>query len=183
MKKIIYSAIAIMTIGFANAQDKSTTGFAKGDVYASGSFMIKSVSNGGTSESTIMPAVGFFVTEAISIEASVGIMSGIGGVNGSKATAFGVGAAYNFNAGNQFSTNVNLGLAMANADNNGAKASATVLNLGYGMRYFVSSKFALTANLGALRYTSVKPDGGTATTMTEFGLDLSNIAFGLVYKF
>jgi len=185
MKKIILTAAAVFALTFANAQDKkeSSEGFSKGDVFVSGTMSITSVSNGGTSESTFMPSVGYFMSEKIAISATFGVMNGIDGVNGQKATAFGVGAAYFFNPGNQFSTNVNVGLAMANVDNNGAKVTATSLGLGYGMNYFLSSKFALTANLGVLSYTSGKPDGGDATTITSLDVDFNNVMFGLVYKF
>ncbi|MNY83339.1 hypothetical protein D3C86_2260380 [compost metagenome] len=53
------------------------------------------------------------------------------------------------------------------------------------MSYFVSSNFAIEAGLGVLNYTSEKPDvdGAEARNTFNLNLDLSNVNFGVVYKF
>ena len=44
MKKVLLSAVALLAFGFANAQEEKSAngGFAKGDVFVSGSFGIAS---------------------------------------------------------------------------------------------------------------------------------------------
>jgi outer membrane protein len=179
MKKIILSAIAICAFGFANAQDKGTEGFTKGSIYASGTLSSKSV-KGGDSSSEFSPAVGYFVSDNISVE---GMFSTV--KNGdAKGSGFGVGAAYHFNAANQFSTHVDLDVMVGSTDDGaGAKAKYNDIALGYGFNYFVSSHFALHAEIAAITLSSMTPDGGEAVKTTEIGLNTENISIGLTYKF
>ena len=190
MKKIILTAAAVFAISFANAQDKkdSGMGLAKGDVYVTGSLSSRSSSVSGSDTATeFAPSVGYFLTDNISLEAGFSTAK-----NGDvKSSLFGLGAAYNFNAKNQFSSRVSLSLATGSGTDLidtgiGLVAwdyKATALSLGYGVRYFVSSHFSLTADVAALNYTSVTPDGGDAESTTELGLNMSNISLGLSYKF
>jgi hypothetical protein len=191
MKKIILTAAAVFAISFANAQDKkdSGMGFAKGDVYVTGSLSSKSSSISGSDTATeFAPSVGYFLTDNISLEAGFSTAK-----NGDvKSNLFGLGAAYNFNAKNQFSSRINLSLATGSGtelvDLGGMTPTAfdykaTALSLGYGIRYFVSSHFSLTADVAALNYTSVTLDGMDAESTTELGLNMSNISLGLTYKF
>jgi outer membrane protein len=180
MKKIILSAIAVCAFGFANAQDKGAEGFSKGNFYASGTLKTKSVS-GGESSNEFSPSVGYFVSDNISVE---GMFSTGKNDAQTKSTGFGVGAAYHFNAANQFSTHIDLDI-MAGSDETvaGAKTKNTDISLGYGFNYFVSSHFAIHAEMAAISMNSETPDGGEAVKTTEIGLDLANISFGLTYKF
>ena len=191
MKKIILTAAAVFAISFANAQDKkdSGMGLAKGDVYVTGSLSSKSSSVSGSDTATeFAPSVGYFLTDNISLEAGFSTAK-----NGDvKSSLFGIGAAYNFNAKNQFSSRVSLSLATGSVTDIYDDPmmgpilfdyKATSLSLGYGVRYFVSNHFSLTADVAALNYTSVTPDGGDAESTTELGLNMSNISLGLSYKF
>ena len=63
-----------------------------------------------------------------------------------KSTLVGLGAVYHFNAGNQFSSQFGLSLGMGSGTSIG-DYEMTTLTLGYGIKYFVSSDFALMANL------------------------------------
>jgi outer membrane protein len=181
MKKIILTAAAVFAFSFANAQDKkdSGMGFAKGDFYAAGTFSTRSVSGGGDSTNSLAPSFGYFISDKISLSAEFATEK----MGDDKMSAFGAGAAYHFNAGNQFSSHIGLSLASGSGTISALDYKVTALSLGYGIKYFVSSHFALTANVAALNYTSVKPDLGDAVNTTELGLDLSNISLSLVYKF
>jgi outer membrane protein W len=179
MKKIILSAIAVCAFGFAQAQDKGAEGFSKGSIYASGTVSSKST-KGGTSSSEFSPAVGYFVTDNISVEGM--FMTSKDG--DAKSSGFGVGAAYNFNAANQFSTHVGLGFMAGSTDDGaGAKAKVSDISLGYGFNYFVSKHFAIHGDVAAISMSSVTPDGGEAVKTTEIGLNMENISVGLTYKF
>ncbi|NBW27504.1 MAG: porin family protein [Flavobacteriaceae bacterium] len=179
MKKIILTAVAVFAFSFANAQDSKSFGFAKGDIYATGTVSSSSTSVSGSSTATnFAPSVGYFVTDAIALEAGFSTASS-GNV---KSSDFQVGAAYVFNAKNQFSTNVSLGLAFGSGTDGGDYKSMG-LQLAYGLNYFVSNHFAVRANIAGLSYVSVTPNGGSAVSNTTIGLDMSSLSLGLVYKF
>jgi hypothetical protein len=180
MKKIILTAAAVFAFSFANAQEAKSMGFAKGDVYASGSISTSKVGDADAS-TTFAPSVGYFVSNNISLAASLETSN-----NGDdKSTIIGLGAAYVFNAGNQFSSQIGASVGFGNGSESGVDFNATAFSLSYGINYFVSSNFALTANLAALEYVSVKDDvaGAKAVNTTSIGVDLSNISLGLAYKF
>lgn len=182
MKKIILTAAAVFAFSFANAQDAKSFGFAKGDSYGKGSFNSSSLSGGGmsSSSSSFAPSVGYFLTDNIAIAGGFSTSTADGGANESS---FGIGAAYVFNAKNQFSTQVSLGLAFGSG-NTPVNYKTTVLQLGYGANYFISNHFIVSADIAAFSYTSAKADaGGDAVTSTSIGLNMSNISLGLAYKF
>ena len=179
MKKIILTAAAVFAFSFANAQDAKSFGFAKGDIF--GSATVSSVSSsvsGSDTATSFAPSVGYFVTDDIALSAGFSTASA-GNV---KSSDFQLGAAYVFNAKNQFSTNVSLGLAFGSGTD-GGDYKAMGLQLAYGVNYFVSNHFAVRADIAGLRYVSVTPDGGSAISTTTIGLDMSNLSLGLVYKF
>ena len=190
MKKIILTAVAVFAFSFANAQDAKSFGFAKGDSYVQGSVNSTSQSLGGSSSSSssFAPSVGYFLTDNIALSGGFSTSTADGGA---KASAFGIGAAYVFNAKNQFSTEVSLGLAFGSGNRVTVGSTtfagdykSTVLQLGYGANYFVSSHFVVSAEIAAIRYSSLKADaGGDALNTTSIGLDMSNISLGLAYKF
>ena len=137
-----------------------------------------SISNGGNSASLIAPSLGYFVTDNVSIEAAFSTLK-----NGSvKSNGFGVGAAYHFNAKNQFSSQVFLSLQSGTLTDI-IDYKTTAFKLGYGVKYFVSSHFALIADLVAIDYTSTKAGNLDAVNTTAIGLDTSEISMGLAYKF
>jgi hypothetical protein len=180
MKKIILTAAAVFAFSFANAQEAKSFGFAKGDVYVSGSISSSSETD-KDSETTFAPSVGYFVSDNISLAANLAISN-----NGDndKSTTIGLGAAYVFNAGNQFSSQIGLNLGFGNNDAV-IDSKSTEVSLIYGINYFVSSHFALTADLAPLSYVSRKDDvaGAKAVNTTSIGVNLSNISLGLAYKF
>jgi hypothetical protein len=192
MKKIILTAAAVFAFSFANAQEAKSMGFAKGDFVATGSITTLSndrFDNEGNmfagSTTTFAPSVGYFVSDKISLSAGFASISDDN--DGEKVTTsvFSLGAAYNFNAANQFSSRIGAGVGFGNTSDGDIDVKSTTFRLGYGISYFVSNHFALSADLSAFEYTSAKADveGAEAATSTSFGVNLSNITLGLAYKF
>ena len=65
------------------------------------------------------------------------------------------------------------------------KVNTFTIAVAPGVNYFVSDAFALRATVGSLGYTSAKADTDGAESVSQFGLNLnlSNINFGMTYKF
>jgi len=115
-----------------------------------------------------------------------------------KRTSFSVGAfgRYYFTPANKFSIFGQLGASYQfskyeYAVDYGAeeKNNGFVVAVAPGINYFISNHFALEATFGILSYTTSKPDydamyvDETSTNTFNFGLNFSDINFGLVYKF
>ncbi|WP_299336185.1 OmpW family outer membrane protein [uncultured Psychroserpens sp.] len=195
MKKLLLMA-AVAVFGFTNvnAQDENTTGgFAKDDVYVSGTvgFSNTKVADVKSNEFTFSPAVGYFISDNIALEANLLVGSGED-FDEDKTSTFGagLGATYFFTPSSQFSFTVGAGVAYASSkfEPNGgeeSKVNSFGVAVSPGLNYFVSDCFALRASVGALSYTSAKPDfdGAEATNTFGLNLDLSDINFGVVYKF
>lgn len=66
-----------------------------------------------------------------------------------------------------------------------SKVNGIGLGLSAGANYFISNYFALETFIGVLNYSSLKADvpGAKARNNFNLGIDLSNIGFGLLYKF
>ena len=205
MKKIILSAFALFAIGFANAQEKSEEGkgFSNGDVVISGTVGFSSTKTGDfkTDSFTIMPGVGFFVSDNIAIGGTIGYtsgtstqdLSGAGDFFDVKTNAFVVGAfgRYYATPASDFSFFGELSVAYSTAKSEvdgtdlESKANGFGIGVSPGVSYFISSNFALEASIGALSYNTTKPDfdGAESTNTFELNLDLTNVTLGLVYKF
>ena len=204
MKKVLFSAVALLAFGFANAQEeeKGNGGFAKGDVFVSGAVTFGSSKTGDFKVNAfeIAPKVGYFVTENIAVGASVGLQS-LKFDNGSAdATNSGLGLGafgrYYFTPANKFSLFAELGIDYTSFDEEFDAESGTVygssfeskelgFGLGAGMNYFVSSNFSIEAGVAVLGYSSNDNGGDGAEKTNTFGLDanLRSISFGAVYKF
>jgi outer membrane protein len=178
MKKNILTVVAVFAFSFANAQDAKSFGFAKGDIFGTGTVSSESFSEKGKNTVTkFNTSVGYFLNDNIVLSAGFETES-----NGNiKKSAPKIGAAYFFNAKNQFSTNISFGLA-AGTGTVISDYKYTRMDLSYGVNYFVSSHFAFIADVAVLTYESKTPNGGSAVSTTEIGLNLSKISFGLVYK-
>jgi len=194
MKKILLTA-AIAVFGFTvNAQDDNTTGgFAKGDVYASGTvgFSNTKVDDFKSNEFTFSPSVGYFINDNLALEVNLAIGSGED-FNEDKTSSFGggVSANYFFTPANQFSFTLGAGFgytSIKEEPNGGeeSKVNAFAIAVAPGLNYFVSDCIALRASIGALSYTSAKADFDGAEAVNTFGLnlDLSDINLGVTYKF
>lgn len=175
MKKIILSIVAVLAFGFANAQDKKDYGFSKGDAYISGSFSTSSKS-GQKSVIIFAPSASLFVSNTISLNGLYSIE-----MNGGTSTTHAVaGASYHFNAHKQFSSNIGFGIGVTTGI--GYTATATDMSLLYGVKYFISNHFLLSADLAALKY-KLNKNGEEPKKVADFGINFSNVAIGLAYKF
>lgn len=201
MKKILLSAVAIMAFGFANAQDTPTKGFAKGDVFVSGSVGFGSEKTGELKSNVfnISPKAGYFVTENIAVGVKLGYTSGkdtnqVGpGTVEVKTNAFEAGAfgRYYFTPASQFSFfgELSAGFNSSKSEIEGvpgeSKSNGFNVGLAPGISYFVSNNIALEATFGLLGYNTNKPDfdGAESTDTFNIGANLSDIRFGIVYKF
>ncbi|MFT4611274.1 MAG: outer membrane protein W [Glaciecola sp.] len=195
MKKLLLiAAVAVFGFSNVNAQDEKTTtgGFAEGDVYVSGTVGFNSSAFGDakSNDLTFSPSVGYFISENIALEANLLIGSGEN-VLDTKRSSFGggLGATYFFTPSDQFSFTVGAGVNYASnkVEPDGgseAKSNSFGIAVSPGLNYFVSDCFSLRASMGALSYRSEKEDGADdAATSFGLNLDLSDIVFGIVYKF
>ncbi|MBW1298383.1 porin family protein [Aquimarina litoralis] len=193
MKKLILTAIAVFTLTFVNAQDG---GFAKGDIFLSGSFGYNSTSTGDIKDNSFefTPRAGFFVSDNIAVGARLGFTTSKQETpitEDLKTNTFNAGAfgRYYFTPSNKFSIFGELGLEYASSKTEQGPGELKIngfgVNVGPGVSYFLSDHFALEAFWGALGYATAKPDVDNAesTNAFTFGLDLDDINLGLVYKF
>ncbi|MDI9257432.1 MULTISPECIES: outer membrane beta-barrel protein [Flavobacterium] len=204
MKKIILTVAAVFAFGFANAQDKkegSGEGFAKGDLYLSGSFNFSSEKTGDfkTDSFTIAPGLGYFISDNLAIEGSLAYLSGKenvdlfgdGDLYELKTSGFGIsaGVKYFWTPASKFSLSVggNVSYASIKSEVSGLGDSTSKIigvNVPVGLHYFVSNSFALTTSWGGLGYSSNDNGGNGAEKTNGFnlGLDMSDVSFGLIYK-
>lgn len=195
MKKVLLSLTALFAFGLASAQE-ADNGFSNGDAFISGSVGFANQSTGDvkTNGFTVSPRVGYFVSENIAVGVALGYTSTTDkapGTEDEKNSMFEVGAfgRYYFTPANKFSLFGQLGVAYASSkyEEGDFEAKSNGFNIGLapGINYFVSDHFALEATFGLLGYTTSKPDadGAESTDTFEFGVDMSNINFGIVYKF
>lgn len=203
MKKVILSALAVMTFGFASAQDKtSSEGFSKGDVFISGSVGISSSKTGDFKENNLnfSPRAAYFVDDNIAVGLALGygtqkIDAGASATN--SQTSIGAFGRYYMTPSSKFSLFGQLGVNFVSNDFEfGVDADGDLValdgkskgfNIGFapGFNYFVSDNFAIETSIGVLGYSSDDNGGNGAekTNTFELGLDFSNVMFGLTYKF
>jgi hypothetical protein len=213
MKKLVLSLSALFFLGFANAQDAATSeGFRQGDTFISGSVGFGSQKTGDvkTSDFNVSPKIGYFVTSNIALGVDLEFSTqkqdmyfedfGFGGnIYEQKTTAFqaGIFGRYYFTPASKFSVFTQLGVAYATAkvEVAGFEQEVNGFNIEFApaISYFISDHFALEATFGILSYNTVKPEDQTSpfgdvstapsTDTFNIGLDLSDINFGVVYKF
>ena len=199
MKKVLLSAAALFAFGIASAQDAATTegkGFTKGDVFITGAVGFSSEKTGDfkTNEFTIVPSAGIFVTNNIAVGLNVGYTTSkvenpdTGDVD---TNLFEIGAfgRYYATPANDFSFFGQLGFGYGTGKQEfegGGENKADGFNIALrpGVSYFISKNFALEATIGQIGYNTVEIDGADDSTDSfEIGIDLTNINFGLTYKF
>ncbi|KAF2518521.1 porin family protein [Flavobacterium salilacus subsp. salilacus] len=202
MKKLLLSAAAVFAFAYANAQEETTStgGFSTGDVFISGSVGFGSEKTGDfkATEFNFSPRAGYFVSDNIALGLALGYNNtkqdeefGFGTAEVTTNT-FEIGAfgRYYFMPASQFSLftqlGVNYGTTKSEIDNEEFnKANGFNVEFAPGISYFISEHFALEATFGVLSYTTVEPDEDDADSTNTFqlGLNMSDINFGLIYKF
>lgn len=198
MKKVLLSAFAVMAFGAVSAQETTTEGgFSQGDIFISGSVGYGSDKTGDAKETTfnVSPKAGYFVTNNIAVGLSVAYTNTKDDTDGSEVTtnSFGVGAfgRYYFTPANKFSFFGQLGVGYqtdkTEVEGVDGEFKTNGFNVGVapGVSYFLSKNIALEATFGILGYNTSKPDadGAESTDSFNIGLDMSDINFGIVYKF
>lgn len=193
MKKIILTVAAVFAMTFANAQD-TKEGFAKGDLYLSGTLNFSSEKTGDfkTDGLTVAPGLGYFITENLALEGQVAYLSGTdnNGITELKTTGVGLaaGVKYFWTPASKFSLSLggNVSYASVKYDNGVSDYTAKVMgvNIPVGLHYFVSDRFAITTTWAGLAYSSNDNggDGAEKTNTIGLGADLSSVSFGLIFK-
>src|SRR5690606_17220279 len=156
MKKLLLSLAAVFVFGLVNAQETESNGFAKGDVFLSGSVGFSSESTGDvkTNGFNITPSAGYFVSENIAVGLSLGYTSTKDEAPNRediKYSEFGIGAfgRYYFTPANKFSLFGQLGVGSQNGKyeqgSTEVKADGFNVAVAPGINYFVSEHFAREA--------------------------------------
>lgn len=202
------TAAAVFAFGFANAQDAtSSEGFGKGSMFLSGTvaFGSEEMSSLDAKETSfaVAPKFGYFVSENIAVGVGLGFENSKIKANDSddkvenKTTSFGAFGRYYIKT-SKFAPFAELNVNYATTSTEYAKFLGEVTgfgdgtdintisaNIAPGFNYFFSDNFAVETSFGILGYSSRKADvdGAEADSKFNVGLNLSNINFGLIYKF
>lgn len=205
MKKVILSAAAIVAIAFSAKAQETTeggAGFKSGDMFISGAIGFGSEKEGDNkvTQFELSPKAAYFVTNNIAVGLQIGFTSrkaedsnGITTTE-TKTNTFGAGAfgRYYLTPANRFSFFGQVGLGFTTSkteyDTPGTpedKDNGFNIGVAPGISYFVSDNLALEATFGILGYNTTKPDfdGAESTDQFNIGLNMSDINFGIVYKF
>ena len=192
--------MALLAFGFAQAQETPVTpvignGFNPGDVFITGSIGIGSESTGDnkTNSFNISPKAGYFISENIALGVALGYASGKQEAPETadvKTSEFSVGAfgRYYFTPANTFSLFAEVGVDYIHSKIEAVtEDNSNALRIAFapGVNYFISKNFALEAKFGILSYRTDNPDadGVQDTDQFNFGLNLSDINIGAIYRF
>lgn len=200
MKKIILTVAAVFAFGFAQAQDSNKgVGLSKGSMYLSGTANFSSEKTGDfkTDNFTITPGMGYFLTDNLAFEGSVGYASGssveenFGNLYEVESSGVGINAGikYFWTPANKFSLSLggNISFASIKTEVSGFgdyTSKVFGVNVPVGLHYFVSDSFAITSTWGGLGYSTNDNGGNGAEKTSTFnlGFDMSTINFGVIYK-
>lgn len=193
MKKIFVLAFICLFFRLEAQEnlDEPGYGFNRNDMFITGSISFISIDNDSDGFATnerfgVGTSLGRFFTNNI----AVGILAEFSVINNGERTynnySAGVFGRYYITPENRFSL-----FGEFNAiyfDNEGFEPA--LASYGYslvispGISYFLSNSFALQATFGQLGYNyNKRKNSDTNQSIFNFGLNLSNINFGLLYKF
>ena len=196
MKKVFLSLALITTFGVANAQE----GFSKGNTFLTGSLGISSQNDKDFEEksnsTTFTVGVGHFLSDNVAVGVNLGIGSAkttLVSVTTEETSAMAVGAfgRYYFSPKSKFSMFGHLGVNYLSGTDKLAEPDLKVTGMDIfaapGFNYFVSKNLSLEAVIGRIGYTSIKASSGSVnakgTTGFDFGIDLTNVTFGMNLRF
>jgi len=204
MKKVLlFAAFAAFAMTSVNAQDEDSSGFAKSDIYMTGTVGFNSSTESSNitgdtdtdnSSTEFSPAIGYMLTDNIALEAGLGYESGDDGSTETTVTTFSVGARWFMNPSDKFSLSVGAGLGFGSGTATfvgqtvEGELSALTFTVAPAVNYWMSDSWGLFANIAAFQYSSIT-EGNSATsdefdtTSTGLNIDLTDINFGMVYKF
>lgn len=196
MKKVFLSLALITTFGVANAQE----GFSKGNTFLTGSLGISSENDKDADAKSNSTSVSIGVGHFLSNNVAVGVNLGFGSAKTTESSltteetsAMTVGAfgRYYFSPKSKFSMFGHLGVNYASitdkTTNPDLKVTGMDIFAAPGFNYFVSKNLSLEAVIGRIGYSSAKASSGSAnakgTTGFDFGIDLTNVTFGMNLRF
>jgi outer membrane protein len=191
MKKTILFSLLFLSLNDAFSQTKE--GFIKGNSFVTGSFNFESKDSSSVTENTVefSPTFGYFISNNL-------VLGGRLSVGQNKTTdsiviknnttfSFGVFARYYMSPKSRFSVFGQLGMNYNTKKEKLSKSSVTGFDIGLapGISYFLSDHFAVEATFGRLGFETSKPDveGAKSKSIINFDVNLSNVGFGLIYKF
>lgn len=200
MKKILLT-VALLAIGVnSQAQEASEAGGFEGRWFLMGQAGYGQTDNHvegvkvKTTDYSIVPAVGYFVSPTIAVGAAVGYLGSEVKAEGNKVTESNFivqplarkywGAGGNLYFFGQLS--VPFGFGETKVGDDKFKVSSFGVELRPGIDYFLSNNWSIEASLGVLSYNNVKPKGGKATNSFNIGLDsglLGGLNLGVKYIF
>jgi hypothetical protein len=172
------SSITSSSRGSSSGQE----GFRAGDIFISGSFGYVSKKNDAgstTSETSILPSLGYFLKYNIALLGTIGFKNTDNG--GSSANTFVIGAAarYYTTPAAKFSLFGQAGIGFESAKN----STAFTIGVKPGLSYFLNNHFSVEATVGEFGIVNTSVDGGGSNTDFNFGADLTQLGIGLNYKF
>ncbi|NAS31048.1 outer membrane beta-barrel protein [Flavobacteriaceae bacterium R38] len=193
MKKILLGAFMLFSV-MLQAQEEENQGFQKGDFFISGNVSFSTFNNSDidvdVTSFSILPSVGYFISDHFALGASLGYSST------KNETAFtettdnsftgGVFGQYVFTPAKKFSFTGTLALNYLNTDFDtpgGGDASIDTFqaSLAPGIYYFLSKSFAITSSVGVLSYQNIGGDADASSFTLSLNPD--NLNFGLLFKF
>lgn len=191
MKKVILFTFLALGISTVHAQSKE--GFTKGNSFISGSFDFQSETFGSVTKTNIAfsPRYGYFISDKIVLggKLSIGKNKTTDSIVVESNSVFsaGVFTRYYSSPQSRFSLFGQLGFNFNTQTENISKSNVSGFDLGLspGISYFLSDNFAIEATIGRLGFETSKPDvaGSKSTKTVNFDINLSNVGFGLIYKF
>ena len=209
MKKVLlFAAFAAFAMTSVNAQDDSS-GFAKSNIYMTGTVGFNSSTESSNvagsvdvdnSSTEFSPAIGYMLTDNIALEAGLSYSSSDGFDEESELdaettiTTFSVGARWFMNPSDKFSLSVGAGLGFGSGTRSytgttfEGERSALTFTVAPAVNYWISDSWGLFANIAAFEYASTTDSNNQdsdelETTSTGLNIDLTDINFGMVYKF
>lgn len=202
MKKLIFAAVAVLSITTGFSQKKTTEGFGKGNLFVSGTMSVNSSKEEDfkSNSLTFSPKVGYFVSDNIALGLGIGYETGElteGGTTAAENKVFMAnlfGRVYATPA-SKFSLFTQLNIGFGNSETEYTQfmgeflpfeTNYSTFNIGFapGFHYFVNDNLGLETTVGVIGYNAMKnKDTDTKTNSFNVGLDFSNINFGIIYKF
>ena len=176
MKKIMMTIAAAFVATAMNAQ-----GYIGGSV----GFTSQSYDGNSTSVWSIMPEVGYNISENVAIGAVLGY--GEAGKDEAKVKKFTVSPYARFTVAKLDKINVFIdgGVGYTNTKYHAYKNNTFEVGLKPGVTVNLNEKLSFVTHFGFLGFETSKPDYDGAKATNTFGLDLdgNNLTFGLYYNF
>ena len=185
MKRLVLATALLLVSTLSFAQ------ITKGDIQLGGNvgFSKTKIGSFETSQFTLSPRAGLFVSDLTSVGLTIGYSSTESNGLNSNLLQFGVYTRFHKMVADQFYIYLQPSLAFGTGSEENGNAPDTDVssfNIGIapGMTYFLSPKFALEMNFGSLAYNSTtNKNSGVESKRENYGLNLNlnTITLGFSY--